>query len=114
MLQGASTTSNNGFACFARREFYVHSVFLEGEAMLLIGVMIAVATVPQSASVVRQQIIEKSIRGYSGSCPCPYSQDRAGRRCGARSAHSRPGGRAPKCFAEDVTDAEVAAFRRSA
>jgi hypothetical protein len=49
-----------------------------------------------------QRAIRQSIAAYSGSCPCPYSTDRAGRRCGARSAHSRRGGAAPLCFASDV------------
>jgi len=49
-----------------------------------------------------QRAIRDSIAAYSGSCPCPYSTDRAGRRCGARSAYSRPGGRAPLCFPSDV------------
>lgn len=34
----------------------------------------------------------------SGRCDCPYHTDRAGRRCGARSAYSRPGGRSPRCY----------------
>ena len=48
-------------------------------------------------------IIRSSITGYSGSCPCPYNRDRAGRRCGGRSAYSRPGGYAPICYKGDVT-----------
>jgi hypothetical protein len=49
-----------------------------------------------------QRAIRQSISAYTGSCPCPYSTDRAGRRCGARSAYSRPGGRAPLCYPGDV------------
>lgn len=33
-----------------------------------------------------------SSRVYTGNCPTPDSYDAAGRRCGARSAASRPGG----------------------
>ncbi len=55
----------------------------------------------QSASEV-QRAIRQSIASYSGSCPCPYSVDRAGRRCGGRSAYSKPGGAAPLCYAADV------------
>lgn len=50
-----------------------------------------------------QRAIRESIASYSGSCPCPYSVDQAGRRCGGRSAYSRPGGKAPLCYPEDVT-----------
>jgi len=49
-----------------------------------------------------QRAIRDSIAAYSGSCPCPYSVDRAGRRCGARSAYSRPGGARPLCYPGDV------------
>lgn len=58
-----------------------------------------------------QKIIERSIRNYSGSCPCPYNTMRNGRRCGGNSAYSKPGGRSPICFPSDVTEAMIAAFR---
>ena len=60
---------------------------------------------------IRQAIISLSIADYPGSCPCPYNVDRAGRRCGARSAYSRPGGYEPLCYASDVTAPMIAAFR---
>lgn len=65
----------------------------------------------QTDAQVKQRIIRDSIANYSGSCPCPYNSDRAGRRCGARSAYSRPGGAAPICFAGDVTPAMIRAAR---
>jgi len=52
---------------------------------------------------IKQQIISQSIAAYSGSCACPYSQDRAGRNCGRRSAYSKPGGSRPLCYLDDVT-----------
>lgn len=64
-----------------------------------------------SDATIVQRIIAQSIAGYSGSCPCPYSRDRGGRRCGKRSAYSKPGGYAPICFAEDVSRDMIAAFR---
>lgn len=67
-----------------------------------------VANVDRSGVV--QQIIERSIRSYSGNCPCPYNTDRAGRRCGQRSAYSKPGGRSPICYREQVTAAMIDAF----
>lgn len=69
----------------------------------------AVPTMPRSQIV--QEIINRSIRGYSGNCPCPYNYTAAGRRCGGNSAYSRPGGRSPICYASDVTEAMIAAFR---
>ena len=83
--------------------------------LFILGVA-AVAASPalaqQSDAQVRQQIVRESIAAYPGRCPCPYSVDRAGRRCGARSAYNRPGGYAPKCYARDVSAGEVAAHRR--
>ncbi len=69
----------------------------------------AAPTVPRSQIV--QEIINRSIRSYSGNCPCPYNYTASGRRCGGNSAYSRPGGRSPACYAGDVTDAMIAAFR---
>jgi hypothetical protein len=63
----------------------------------------------QTDAQMKQRIIRESIASYSGSCPCPYNTDRAGRRCGARSAYSRPGGYAPICYPADVTPAMVRA-----
>lgn len=60
---------------------------------------------------IRQLIMQQSLAYYSGSCPCPYNVDRGGRRCGRRSAYSRPGGASPMCYPSDVSDAQVQAFR---
>jgi hypothetical protein len=67
---------------------------------------------PLTVAQIKRAIIGASIAGYPGNCPCPYNVDRAGRRCGKRSAYSRPGGASPICFEEDVTAAMVAAFRK--
>jgi hypothetical protein len=63
-------------------------------------------------SQIRQEIISASVSGHSGSCPCPYNTDRAGRRCGRRSAYSRPGGAAPLCYESDVTSRMVDEYRK--
>lgn len=57
-------------------------------------------------------LIQQSRANYPGSCPCPDDVDRAGRRCGRRSAHSKPSGRSPLCYPEDVSVEAIAAFRR--
>ncbi len=69
------------------------------------------AAFADSDDVIRQKIIEESIRSYSGSCPCPYSRDRAGRKCGGRSAYSRPGGKSPACYPEDVTKEMIEEYK---
>lgn len=65
---------------------------------------------PSSAEI-RKRLIAASIAEYSGSCPCPYHSDRAGRSCGRRSAYSRPGGYAPLCYPRDVSDEMVEQYR---
>lgn len=60
---------------------------------------------------IRRYLIQESVASYAGSCPCPYNVDRGGRRCGGRSAYSRPGGRSPMCYEADVTDAVVGTTR---
>lgn len=64
-----------------------------------------------SAAVIAQHLMAESRAAYPGSCACPYDVDRGGRRCGARSAYSKPGGYAPICFESDVTAAMVQRYR---
>src|SRR5262245_9480048 len=60
---------------------------------------------------IKQEIIAASLASYRGNCPCPYNTDRAGRKCGRRSAYSRPGGASPICYPEDVTAKMIEAFK---
>lgn len=60
----------------------------------------------------RRQMIEDSIRSYSGNCPCPYNLARNGSRCGNRSAYSRPGGASPLCYPEDISQAMLDEYKR--
>lgn len=63
-----------------------------------------VAPAYQPAPLVRQQPAPSRRAGepvrspYVGTCECPYDLMRNGRRCGGRSAYSRPGGRSPTCY----------------
>ena len=61
---------------------------------------------------IKHLIIKESIAAYSGSCPCPESQDRAGKRCGARSAYSKAGGKSVLCYEIDVTPKMVDEYRK--
>lgn len=56
---------------------------------------------PCAGNAATQAEINRSIASYKGSCPCPYSVDRAGRKCGRRSAYSRAGGARPLCYPSD-------------
>lgn len=71
-------------------------------AMMFAPLSVAAADTLQDA---RKAMIAESLRSYSGSCPCPWNNDRAGRSCGKRSAWSRPGGASPLCYASDISDA---------
>lgn len=62
---------------------------------------------------IARMIIQESIASYPGSCACPYSRDRGGRRCGRRSAWSRPGGYSPICYTSDVTPRMIDQWRRT-
>ena len=75
--------------------------------VLLILVFGAAGCEEKADDEVKQKLIRESIARYSGSCPCPYSTDRAGRRCGERSAYSRTGGSEPLCYESDVSQEMV-------
>ncbi|WP_024696002.1 hypothetical protein [Pseudomonas syringae] len=64
-----------------------------------------------SDATIVKVIIQESIDGYSGNCPCPYNSASNGSRCGKRSAYSREGGYAPVCFKEDVTKEMISEYR---
>lgn len=80
-------------------------------ALLLVTGVAAAADKPLTDAQIKTLLIEESIAAYSGNCPCPYSTMRNGRRCGGRSAYSRPGGEAPLCYERDVTADMVREYR---
>lgn len=82
-------------------------------ALVLVFILVAQPSMAQSDNEIKQRIIEQSIRNYSGNCPCPYNTDRAGRKCGKRSAYSRPGGASPVCYPKDVTQNMIDAYQNS-
>ena len=61
---------------------------------------------------VKELIIRQSIASYSGRCPCPYNIMRNARRCGGRSAYSRPGGKSPICYKRDIPKSAVERYRK--
>ena len=62
-------------------------------------------------SEIREIMIKNSIASYPGNCPCPYSLMKNGRRCGGRSAYSRPGGHSPICYKKDITEKMIEEYR---
>ena len=53
-----------------------------------------------------EEMIKESIANYPGKCPCPYSIMSNGKKCGKRSAYSKPGGYEPLCYVSDITGAK--------
>lgn len=66
---------------------------------------------PSDAEAIAQ-MIRASRLAYGGACPCPDSVMANGRRCGARSAWSRPGGESPLCYPADVTPEMLREWRQ--
>ena len=71
---------------------------------------LAEAACPFPLIDVKNEMIEASVAQYAGSCPCPENADRAGRRCGRRSAWHRGGGQAPLCYPDDIPDELALAY----
>jgi hypothetical protein len=82
-------------------------------AAILCGFGLSTPALAQSDAQIKQKIINALIASYSGNCPCPYNTKSNGHRCGGNSAHSRAGGKSPKCFDSDISAADVKAWRRS-
>lgn len=66
---------------------------------------------PDDNAIIRYVLAESRAR-YPGNCACPDDRDRSGRRCGGRSAYSRPGGYSPLCYPRDVTPDMIEKARR--
>ena len=66
----------------------------------------------QTDEEIKQALIEQSLANYPGNCPCPYNIDRASRRCGKRSAYSKPGGYSPLCYAQDISKGMIESYKR--
>jgi len=70
--------------------------------LVLCGAAPAFAQLAPGDAAIRQMMIEESIAAYPGNCPCPFNTMRNGRRCGGNSAWSKPGGRSPLCYPDDI------------
>ncbi|TXH35325.1 MAG: hypothetical protein E6Q98_16165 [Rhodospirillaceae bacterium] len=80
--------------------------------LLILSSLLCVAIPTQAGDQqIKQAIIEASIAAYPGRCACPYNHTANGRKCGARSARSKPGGRAPICYPDDVTPEMIERFK---
>lgn len=75
--------------------------------------LVAAKSVQVSDAQIKQKIIQQSIADYPGPCACPYNSARNGSACGRRSAWSRRGGYAPKCYPADVTKQMIQQWKAS-
>lgn len=67
-----------------------------------------------TATAIALMLVKASRQSYYASgrpCACPDDVMRNGRRCGSRSAYSRPGGASPLCYPGDVTSGMIETFR---
>lgn len=91
-------------------KYFYKQIFFLG--FVAFTILVPNKVIALSDDQIKKAIIEESIKNYSGNCPCPYNRDRAGRKCGKRSAYSRPGGASPICYPEDVTPEMIEAYRK--
>lgn len=86
------------------------------KCVLLIGALLVLtvsSAVEASDEGIKKEIIRESISKYPGNCPCPYNLDKAGRKCGKRSAYSKPGGYSPVCYVSDVTKKMLEDYKKN-
>jgi hypothetical protein len=68
-----------------------------------------------SAAAIAALVVAASRNAYYATghpCACPDDSMRNGKKCGSRSAYSRPGGAAPLCYVQDVTATMIEAYRQ--
>ena len=91
-------------------------------AWVFCAVLFAFGTVPGFAradmcvlppALIDHQMIAESRAAFVGSCPCPYTTDPQGRRCGRRSAWARVNTTGPLCFVTDITSEMRATWCRT-
>ncbi len=66
---------------------------------------------PATDAQIQATLVARSLASFSGGCPCPYSVDRDGQRCGERSGYSRSAQSGLLCHPHDVTPRMIADYR---
>ena len=61
---------------------------------------------------VRKLMMQESLAGYRGTCPCPEFRAANGSKCGARSAYSKRGAAGLLCYSEDITEQMLNDYKR--
>lgn len=65
---------------------------------------------PETDAEIVEVLIERSIEKF-GACPCPYSTDSSGQRCGGRSTYVERKRSSLLCYPTDVTPAMIVEYR---
>jgi hypothetical protein len=66
---------------------------------------------PPTDAQIQAILVTRSLTAVAGVCPCPYSVDRAGQRCGDRSIYSRSSSGSLLCHPHDVTPKMISDYR---
>jgi hypothetical protein len=66
---------------------------------------------PPTDAQIQAILVARSLSSFSGACPCPYSVDRDGQRCGERSVYARSSHSHLLCHPHDVTPKMIADYR---
>ena len=77
-------------------------IFLLFNLFFVYGLLSTVSA--DSTRRTKQRMIKDSISKYYGKCACPYQLMSNGRKCGKRSAYSKPEGYSPLCYPEDISE----------
>ena len=85
-------------------------IFLLFNLIFIYGTLSTVSA--EITSSTKQQMIKDSISKYHGKCACPYQLMSNGRKCGKRSAYSKPGGYSPLCYPEDISNDLINSVKR--
>jgi hypothetical protein len=89
---------------------------IAGALMLMWGTAARARDSGLTDAQIADSIIQASRAAYYATghpCACPFDRARNGSACGGRSAYSRPGGAAPKCYPQDVSKPEIEQYRRA-
>ena len=89
------------FSPYLKKPLKQATINLKASFCILLSIII-VFYCNKTYSKTQEQMIQESIAQYPGKCPCPYSIMSNGKKCGKRSAYSKPGGYEPLCYISDI------------
>lgn len=79
---------------------------------ILILLTLTLVSCADADTPIKKRLMLESQSSYDGTCPCPFSLDKAGKRCDEKSEHTRTGGKTPVCYENDVTIEMVQNYKK--